>query len=97
MITTSTAATAGIPARPSLLEAAAKETAITISGNGHKRMAWCTLAPALAVTAICAHATAMAMSANRMVRSALPRASGASSNRQREGVKHQVVPRVAGK
>ena len=78
------AATTGIPARPSRREAAAKDTATTICGNGHKRMEWWMLPPVLALVAICTHATAMAIKAKNIARSASPRAKGVSARASRK-------------
>ena len=77
-------ASTGMPARPRRREAAAKETATTSCGSGHSRMVWCTLPPALAVMAICTHATANTISAKAMARKASPRARGRSASASRK-------------
>ena len=55
------------------------------------RMAWCTLPPALAVTAICTQATTMAIRAKQNCPQGVTARQGRQQQRQAEGVKQQGV------
>src|SRR4051794_16926193 len=55
-------------ARPNRRETAANETPRMMWGKGHNKIVWWTLVPALAVTAICTQAIAIANTENTVIR-----------------------------